>query len=98
MDLDLLASRLDELGQPAFRARQVWAWAARGVEGYDAMTDLPRALRERLAEEVPFSTLELADQAESRDGTVKALFRTAATGARSRRSSCATATGATRSA
>jgi 23S rRNA (adenine2503-C2)-methyltransferase len=76
VDLDLLASRLDELGQPAFRARQVWAWAARGVEGYDAMTDLPRALRERLAEEVPFSTLELADQAESRDGTVKALFRT----------------------
>ena len=47
-----------------------------GSTGYDAMTDLPRALRERLAEEVPFSTLELADQAESRDGTVKALFRT----------------------
>jgi 23S rRNA (adenine2503-C2)-methyltransferase len=41
------------------------------------MTNLPRELRERLTDEVPFSTLELAERAESRDGTVKALFRTA---------------------
>ncbi|MEA2394885.1 MAG: rRNA (adenine2503-C2)-methyltransferase, partial [Solirubrobacteraceae bacterium] len=76
MDLDLLAQRLDAAGQPAFRARQVWAWAARGVHGYEDMTDLPADLRLRLAEEVPFSSLELEDEAHSRDGTVKALFRT----------------------
>jgi 23S rRNA (adenine2503-C2)-methyltransferase len=40
------------------------------------MTNLPGGLRDALAEEVPFSTLTLAHQAESRDGTVKALFRT----------------------
>jgi 23S rRNA (adenine2503-C2)-methyltransferase len=40
------------------------------------MTDLPRELREQLDDEVPFSTLALAELAESRDGTVKALFRT----------------------
>jgi 23S rRNA (adenine2503-C2)-methyltransferase len=40
------------------------------------MTNLPRTLRDELARDVPFSTLELAQQAESRDGTVKALFRT----------------------
>jgi 23S rRNA (adenine2503-C2)-methyltransferase len=76
MDLDLLAQRLDAAGHPAFRARQVWAWAARGAHGYEEMTDLPADLRRRLVEEVPFSSLELEDEAHSRDGTVKALFRT----------------------
>ena len=41
------------------------------------MTDLPAALRAQLAERVPFSTLELVNEAHARDGTVKALFRTA---------------------
>jgi len=76
MDLDLLQATLDELGQPRFRARQVWAWAARGAAGYDAMTDLPAGLREQLAERVPFSSLVLERGAVSRDGTVKALFFT----------------------
>jgi len=76
VNLDLLHSTLDDLGQPGFRGRQVWEWTARGASGYDAMTNLPAALRAQLSERVPFSTLELADQAESRDGTVKALFHT----------------------
>ena len=76
MDLALLDDRLAALGEPRFRARQVWAWTARGAGGYDAMTDLPAALRERLADEVPFSSLTLDREAHARDGTVKALFRT----------------------
>jgi 23S rRNA (adenine2503-C2)-methyltransferase len=76
MDLELLTERLDAAGEPGFRARQVWAWTARGAGGYDAMTDLPLALRDRLAGEVPFSSLTLEDEAHARDGTVKALFRT----------------------
>src|SRR5262245_4585324 len=76
MDLELLSERLAAAGEPRFRARQVWAWTARGAAGYDAMTDLPRALRARLADEVPFSSLALEQEASSRDGTVKALFRT----------------------
>src|SRR5205814_1460750 len=40
------------------------------------MSNVPLALRSALAEEVPFSTIEPAAQAESRDGTVKTLFRT----------------------
>src|SRR5215471_17841853 len=40
------------------------------------MTNIPAALRAELAEDVPFSTLGPVDQAESRDGTVKTLFRT----------------------
>jgi 23S rRNA (adenine2503-C2)-methyltransferase len=75
MDLSLLQHALE--GQPAYRARQVWSWAARGANGYDEMTDLPAAMRARLAEEVPFSTLSVVDEAHARDGTVKTLFQTA---------------------
>ena len=76
MDLALLDDRLAALGEPRFRAGQVWAWTARGAAGYDAMTNLPAALRDRLAAEVPFSSLTLDQEAHARDGTVKALFRT----------------------
>ena len=76
MDLELLHARLDAAREPRFRAKQVWAWTARGAGGYDEMTDLPAALRTRLADEVPFSSLTLEHEAHARDGTVKALFRT----------------------
>ena len=77
MDLALLEERLAASGQPPFRARQVWRWAARGAGAYDEMTDLPAGLRGELAETVPFSTLTLEQEARSSDGTVKALFTTA---------------------
>src|SRR6266480_122487 len=77
MDLPLLEQTLRERGEPAFRARQIWEWTARGASGYDAMTNLPLALRAELASAVPFSTLSVEAERESRDGTVKTLFRTA---------------------
>jgi 23S rRNA (adenine2503-C2)-methyltransferase len=76
MDLELLDRTLAAAGEPAFRARQAWSWAARGASGYEQMTDLPAALRERLAAEVPFSSLEPVREAHAADGTVKALFHT----------------------
>jgi 23S rRNA (adenine2503-C2)-methyltransferase len=76
VDLALLDETLRERGEPAFRAGQVWEWTARGASGYDAMTNLPRALRGELAAAVPFSTLSVEAEQESRDGTVKTLFRT----------------------
>jgi 23S rRNA (adenine2503-C2)-methyltransferase len=76
MDLDLLHRTLAELGEPSFRARQIWSWAARGAGSYEEMTDLPLALRAALAEAVPFSTLTVEHEASARDGTVKALLRT----------------------
>jgi 23S rRNA (adenine2503-C2)-methyltransferase len=77
MDLDLLERTLAESGEPAYRATQVWEWAARGADGYEAMSNLPRALRGRLDAEVPFSSLRLEHSAKSDDGTEKALFATA---------------------
>jgi len=77
VDLALLERTLADTGEPPFRARQVWEWAARGAGGYDEMTNLPLTLRSRLAESVPFSSLKVEDEATAADGTVKALFRTA---------------------
>ena len=76
MDRELLARRLSQQGEPSYRARQVWRWAAGGAADYTAMTDLPAPLRGELEREVPFSTLEVEREAKARDGTVKALFRT----------------------
>ena len=76
MDHALLQRMLADRGEPAYRARQVWEWAARGAASYEAMTTVPKALRADLERQVPFSTLAVVTERESRDGTVKALFRT----------------------
>ncbi len=54
----------------------MWRWAAQGAAGYESMTDLPRRLRAKLKESVPFSTLTVQDESHARDGTVKTLFLT----------------------
>ncbi len=76
MDLALLDRTLSARGEPAYRARQVWEWTARGAASYEQMTTLAKPLRAALDEDVPFSTLELVTERAARDGTVKALFRT----------------------
>jgi 23S rRNA (adenine2503-C2)-methyltransferase len=76
MDLVLLHERLAAGQQPDFRAHQVWEWAARGAGSFEEMTNLPLDLRERLTEEVPFSSLRPVRDALSSDGTEKALFET----------------------
>ena len=76
MDIALLETHLTECGEPAYRARQVWEWAAHGATGYDAMTNVPSPLRVGLNGNVPFSTLTITDEQQARDGTVKTLFRT----------------------
>jgi len=76
VDLHSIEQTLAELGEPRYRAGQVWRWTAQGAPDYASMTDLPARLRDLLAEQVPFSTLSVADEAVARDGTIKALFRT----------------------
>jgi 23S rRNA (adenine2503-C2)-methyltransferase len=74
MDLDLVTELLAD--EPAYRATQVWEWAARGATSYDEMTNLPAGARTLLGERAPFTTLTLVHEARSVDGTVKALFHT----------------------
>jgi 23S rRNA (adenine2503-C2)-methyltransferase len=77
VDLNLLQRTLSELDQPAYRAGQVWRWAAQGAACYQSMTDLPLGLRAALQDSLQFSTLTVEHEARARDGTVKALFETA---------------------
>jgi 23S rRNA (adenine2503-C2)-methyltransferase len=76
MDLQLLEKTLAERGEPPFRARQVWGWVARGAGSYAEMTNVPAELRGALEDAVPLSSLTLAHEAHSSDGTEKALFHT----------------------
>src|SRR5438067_2982617 len=76
MDLAVLEETLASRGEPTYRAKQVWEWPARGAAGFEQMTNLPAALRDELARDVPSSTLSMQAEARSRDGTVKTLFHT----------------------
>ena len=73
-----LAAFFKELGQPAFRAKQVFRWLYRGVTSFDEMTDLPKALREQL-EERCFLTVPkvVRKQVSAIDGTIKYLWELA---------------------
>ena len=76
LTLPEMAAILKELGQPAFRAKQVFTWLHKGVRSYDEMTNLPKALREVLAEQYPICPPEVVRKQESkRDGTIKYLWQ-----------------------
>ena len=71
-----LADLLKTMGQPSFRAKQVFTWLHRGIRSFDEMTDLPKTLRTALAENYPLYTPQAVRRQESaRDGTVKYLWR-----------------------
>lgn len=67
-----------ELGQPRFRAMQVFRWLHRGVESFDEMTDLPKDLRERMKADCVLTVPRVERRQVSKlDGTIKYLWRLA---------------------
>ncbi len=63
------------MGEPAYRAKQVFSWLSRGVSGFGEMTDLPKALRERLDGRFYLAAPQvLRKQVSAHDGTVKYLW------------------------
>lgn len=71
-----LAEKLKQLGQPAFRAGQVFSWLHKGVRSYEEMTNLPKSLREALAREFPLYIPKVVRKQESKkDGTIKYLWQ-----------------------
>ena len=67
---------LRAMGEPAFRGKQVFSWLHRGAASYDDMTNLPKALREKLAAEHPFTVPAVErKQVSAQDGTIKYLWR-----------------------
>ncbi len=76
MDLEEMTSLMKELGEPAFRAKQVFQWLHRGVTSFEEMTNLSKALREKLAETCFITAPQVERKQTSRvDGTVKYLWR-----------------------
>ncbi len=73
---EALAAWLAEAGEPAFRAGQIFEWIwKKQVASFDAMTNLPAALREKLAEAFRLGALEHTHTQGSADTTRKFLFR-----------------------
>ena len=67
---------LKEMGQPAFRAKQVYKWLHQGVRSYDEMTNLPKTLRSALEAHYPLHTPQVVRRQESqKDGTIKYLWK-----------------------
>ncbi|MFN3459796.1 MAG: 23S rRNA (adenine(2503)-C(2))-methyltransferase RlmN [Oceanibaculum sp.] len=76
MDRDEMAAAFAEMGLPAFRMKQVWNWVYhRGVTDFEAMTNIAKDLRGRLAGTFRIARPEVVTEQKSTDGTIKWLLR-----------------------
>ena len=76
MNYEEIAAALKEMGEPAFRAKQVFTWLHRGVRGFDEMTDLPKQLRQKLEDRYFITVPQIVRKQQSaKDGTIKYLWR-----------------------
>jgi 23S rRNA (adenine2503-C2)-methyltransferase len=76
LNTEEIAQRLVELGEPAFRGQQVAEWIyRRGVGTFDAMTNLPKSLREKLDSRFTVGRGEVVIRQEASDNTIKGLLR-----------------------
>jgi len=76
----LLPDELEEyvlaLGEPKFRAKQLFGWLAKGAESFEQMTNLPKTFREKLSTDGYINTLKLLKkQVSAIDGTTKYLWQ-----------------------
>ena len=75
MTPEALAAWLKEQGEPGFRGKQVFQWLYRGASSFEEMTDLPKSLRQKLAESCALTPPRAARrQVSQEDGTVKYLW------------------------
>ena len=71
-----LAELVKEMGQPTFRAKQLFKWLhEKQARSFSAMTNQPKAFLAALEERFFIETLETERRQQSKDGTVKYLFR-----------------------
>ena len=76
MNINELEDLLKELGEPKFRAKQIFDWLhAKQVDSFEEMTNLSKGLREKLAETASINGVEIVRKLVSQiDGTRKYLF------------------------
>lgn len=76
MTSEELGAWLKEQGEPSFRGKQIFTWLHRGAVSFHEMTNLPKALRERLDSQCVITHPEVArKQISAQDGTIKYLWR-----------------------
>lgn len=76
MTLAEMTSLMKEMGEPGFRGKQIFQWLHRGVTSFDEMTNLSKALRDKLAQTCFITVPAVERKQESRlDGTIKYLWR-----------------------
>jgi 23S rRNA (adenine2503-C2)-methyltransferase len=74
--LEDLTNLMVKMGQTKFRAKQIYAWLyKRGVKNFDEMSDVSKGFRDELKKNFDFSLPECSFKQESKDGTIKSLFR-----------------------
>lgn len=75
LDDAALKAAVVDLGQPAFRSKQIaeWIWT-KGATRFDDMTNLPQGLRDSLSEVYTLTPIAPEEEQVSRDGTVKCAF------------------------
>lgn len=75
MTKEEIALELAEIGQPKFRAKQIYEWLSKGVDSFEEMTNLSKDLRNALSEKYILTSAKIARKLVSQiDGTVKYLF------------------------
>ena len=73
-----LEQELESLGEPKFRAKQIFSWLHRGVRDFDQMSNLPKSLREKMKENYElYQPQVLRKQVSQLDGTIKYLWELA---------------------
>ena len=71
-----ITAALREMGESAFRGKQIFSWLHKGARSFDEMSDLSKDLRARLAAEYYITSPEIAcKQVSKLDGTTKYLWR-----------------------
>ncbi len=76
LTIEEITDVLRSMGEPAFRGKQVFTWLHKGVKSFEEMSNLSKALREKLAACCYITVPEIARKQESRlDGTIKYLWR-----------------------
>lgn len=76
MTLAEMTGLMKEMGEPGFRGKQIFQWLHRGSTSFDEMTNLSKALRDKLAQTCFITVPTVERKQESRlDGTIKYLWR-----------------------
>ena len=75
MTLPKLEEFLVSMGEPKYRAKQIFKWLSQNVKSFDEMSDISKKLREKLNENCYINDVQIVSKQVSKlDGTIKYLF------------------------